>query len=173
MPYRHGAKLTLESSADEDIKVQCELDIHRVAPANDCAYFYARRYDYPTPVSGHDYVVLDVTGRGHFAGLVMDRPGHMEGDDRFYIDDEPEPSIHGTGTEDFFNFAWGLSHTGSLALHGIVPEATGPVGYRFHLPAGVPFDKRLRITWEHGHDLDRGPNLDTRRYSGLVFYYLQ
>jgi hypothetical protein len=90
-----------------------------------------------------------------------------------YVDEESAPSLHGTGTEDFFNFAWGLSHTGSLALHGIVPEASGPVGYRFHLPAGIPFSRRLRVTWEHGHDLDRGVNLDERRCSGLVFYYLQ
>lgn len=173
MPYRNGARLVLESGADENVTVQCELDVADAVPAADCAYFHATRYDYPSPTQGHDYVVLDVTGRGHFAGLVMDRPGHMEGDDRFYVDDEIEPSIHGTGTEDFFNFAWGLSHTGSLAQHGIVPEASGPVGYRFHLPAGVPFTKRLRITWEHGHDLDQGPNLDARRYSGLVFYYLQ
>ncbi len=101
----------------------------------------------------------------------MDRPGHMEGDDRFYVDGERVPSLHGTGTEDFFNFAWGLSHTGSWPLHGITQQGTGPVAYRFHLPAGVPFRRSLRITWEHGHDPTRGPNLDQQRYSGAVFYY--
>lgn len=172
MPYRTGARLVLESRADHDVTVKCELDLSDVPPAEDSGYLYATRYDHAKPAAGQDYVVLDVEGRGHFVGLVMDRPGHMEGDDRFYVDEETDPSIHGTGTEDFFNFAWGLSHTGSLALHGIVPQASCPVGYRFHLPAGVPFSRRLRVTWEHGHDLDRGANLDERRYSGLVYYYL-
>jgi len=79
--------------------------------------------------------------------------------------------LHGTGTEDFFNFAWGLSHTAALPLHGITRQAGGPVAYRFHLPAGVPCRESLRITWEHGHDPERGPNLDQSRYSGVVFYY--
>jgi len=116
-------------------------------------------------------VVLDVTGTGHFAGLVMDRPGHMEGDDKFHVDGETTPSLDGTGTEDFFNFAWALSHTASLPLHGITRQATGPAAYRFHLPAGVPFQNALRITWEHGHDVERGRNLDQDHYSGVVFYY--
>jgi hypothetical protein len=37
--------------------------------------------------------------------------------------------------------------------------------------AGVPFRQSLRITWEHGHDAQAGPNLDPGRYSGLVFFY--
>ena len=51
----------------------------------------------------------------------------------------------------------------------MTPQASGPVAYRFHLPAGVPYNHRLRITWEHGHDPTRGPNLDQRHYSGVVF----
>ncbi|MBN1818091.1 MAG: DUF2961 domain-containing protein [Sedimentisphaerales bacterium] len=33
------------------------------------------------------------------------------------------PSLHGTGTEDFFNFAWGLSHADPLPMHGITLQA--------------------------------------------------
>jgi len=95
----------------------------------------------------------------------------MEGDDFFFVDGQEQPSIHGTGTEDFYNFAWGLAHTGSLALHGITIQGNNPICYRMHVPWSVPFRKSLLINWEHGHDVRRGPNLDTRRYSGVAFYY--
>jgi hypothetical protein len=42
-----------------------------------------------------------------------------------------------------------------------------PVLYRFHLPAGVPFRKSLRLSFEHGHG-----NEHQGRYSGVVFFYL-
>ena len=101
----------------------------------------------------------------------MDRPGHMEGDDSFFVDGEKQPSIRGTGTEDYFNFAWGLSHTGTLALHGITIQDNSPICYRMDIPWAVPFGDSLLITWEHGHNTDKGPNLDRKRYSGVAFYY--
>lgn len=171
MPFHESARLLVRSLASDPIRVSGEIALLRERPAPTALQLHAQRYDHNPPQSGADYVVLDLHGGGHFAGLVMDRPGHMEGDDRFYVDGERHPSVHGTGTEDFFNFAWGLSHTGALPLHGITQQPGGPVAYRFHLPAGIPFRKSLRIDWEHGHDPVRGSNLDQRRYSGVVFYY--
>lgn len=171
MPFHRAARVKLRSVADGPVRVTGSVHVLASPPAADALRLHARRYDHPSPPPGRDYIVLDTPGPGHFVGLVMDRPGHMEGDDRFVVDGETTPSLHGTGTEDFFNFAWGLSHTAALPLHGITRQADGPVAYRFHLPAGVPFRESLRITWEHGHDPERGPNLDSSRYSGVVFYY--
>lgn len=172
MPFHQSARLFALSTGDRPIQVTGEIDCLPGSPHVDQGRLHVHRYDHPSPTQGEDYVVLDTRGRGHFVGLVMDRPGDMEGDDRFFVDGESAPSLHGTGTEDFFNFAWGLSHTGSYPWHGITIQGTGPAAYRFHLPAGVPFRESLRIDWEHGHDPQRGPNLDPRRYSGVVFYYL-
>ena len=36
-----------------------------------------------------------------------------EGDDMILIDDEEEPSINGTGAEDYFNHAWGMQRNQS------------------------------------------------------------
>jgi hypothetical protein len=171
MPFHRSARLLVRSLASEPIQIAGEIDLAKKPPDASALLLYAHRYDHNPPPLGADYLLLDIHGAGHFAGLVMDRPGHMEGDDRFFVDDAASPALHGTGTEDFFNFAWGLSHTGSLPFHGITQQAGGPVAYRFHLPAGIPFREHLRITWEHGDDPQRGPNLDQRRYSGVVFYY--
>jgi hypothetical protein len=172
MPFRRQARMSLLSPASQSQKIDYEILYRPEHVTEDQGSFCAHRYDHNPPSPGRPYEVLDVKGSGHFVGIIMDRPGHMEGDDRFFVDGEASPSIHGTGTEDFFNFAWGLSHTGSLPLHGITIQNGHPIAYRFHVPASVPFTKSLRITWEHGHDPERGPNLDQGRYSGIAMYYL-
>jgi hypothetical protein len=171
MPFRNGARIAAISRSGKRVSIKTHIGYTGETPSVADGVLCAHRYDYASPRVGSNYVVLDVKTRGHFVGMVMDRPGHMEGDDRFFIDAETQPSIHGTGTEDFFNFAWGLGHTDSMTLHGITVERGRPVCYRFHLPAGVPFQKSLTIDWEHGHDPAKGPNLHTGRYSGVVFYY--
>lgn len=166
MPYRKGLKGLLVSGADRPVTLAAGVVATAAPPAKDDLYLHARRYDYQPPLGAQDYSVLDVHGRGHWVGLVMDRPGNMEGDDRFYVDGEAQPSIHGTGTEDFFSFAWGFGHLADQPLHGITRQFGAPLLYRFHLPAAVPFSRGLRLTWEHGSG-----NEHQGRYSGTAFYY--
>ncbi len=171
MPFHKAAKIQIRSQAKRKVSVTARLQYRTEVPDDADGLFCAHRYDHLLPPAGRNYTVLDFAGKGHFAALVMDRPGHMEGDDFFFVDGENQPSIHGTGTEDFFNFAWGLAHTASLALHGITIQSGTPVCYRVHLPAAVPFSDSLLVTWEHGHDTQKGPNLHKGRYSGIVYYY--
>lgn len=165
MPYRQAIRLDVVSSLDRDVELFASALVN-FRPLESDFYLHAHRYDFSPPLGDADYVPLYVTGKGHWVGIVMDRPGNMEGDDHFYVDGEKEPSIHGAGTEDFFNFAWGFSHLADLPLHGATRHFGAPVLYRFHLPAGVPFTKSLKLTWEHGSG-----NEHQGRYSGTVFYY--
>jgi len=171
MPFRRQARMVIRSESDSVASINARIEYRQEELTAEHGILCARRYDDASPLVGERYEVLNVTGKGHFIGLIMDRPGHMEGDDFFFVDGQEQPSIHGTGTEDFYNFAWGLAHTGSLALHGITIQGNNPICYRMHVPWSVPFRKSLLINWEHGHDVRRGPNLDTRRYSGVAFYY--
>jgi len=171
MPFHKAARIQIKSQAKKKVSIKARLRYRTEVPSSRDGLFCARRYDHLSPPVGKNYTVLDVAGKGHFAGLVMDRPGHMEGDDFFFVDGEKQPSIHGTGTEDFFNFAWGLGHTASLALHGITIQSGAPICYRFLLPAAVPFRHSILVTWEHGHDTQKGLNLHKGRYSGIVYYY--
>jgi len=167
MPYRKSARIVVRSDAAMATTLSARVIASAARPEPDDAYLYARAYDHQPPLPNAHYEVMNAVGRGHFVGLVMDRPGNMEGDDQFYVDGEREPSIHGTGTEDFFSFAWGFSHLAGLPLHGITRHAGAAIPYRFHLPAGVPFQKSLRLVFEHGH-----ANEHQGRYSGVAFYYL-
>jgi hypothetical protein len=62
--------------------------------------------------------------------------------------------MHGTGGEDYFNQAWGMQRNAFPMNGTIVHEEDVPgyqVSYRFHLADPVRFNRRIRVTMEHGH----------------------
>jgi hypothetical protein len=76
-----------------------------------------------------------------------------EGDDFFFVDGEKKPSIEGTGTEDYFNDAWGLRVDTGPYAGASVAEGTGlgsrMTAYRWHLADPIPFSKSLKFVFEH------------------------
>lgn len=106
-----------------------------------------------------NYVILDTEGTGHYVGCnltVRHFQGSWwgEGNDMFFIDGEEYPSLNGTGTEDYFNHAWGMQRNAYPFYGTIVHEGDTDgfqVSYRFHLTDPVRFQKSLKVTIEHGH----------------------
>jgi hypothetical protein len=126
-------------------------------------------------VSGKDnYVFLEARGEGHFAGVTLSVfqnqwGGWNEGDEMIWIDAEPEPRIHGTGGEDYFNGAWGFSSLYSFPLVGLTEFHGWEPGarfshYRFHLEAPVRFHQSIKVTIEDGHANLRSDNLYSVAY---------
>jgi hypothetical protein len=124
-----------------------------------------------------NYVWLEATGRGHFAGVTMsvlqNQDGWWgEGDDMFFIDRETAPSINGTGSEDYFLGAWDFGGRAfSYPLYGAPVVGQEVAGgrwslYRFHLDSPIPFTKSLRATIEHGHANHRSDN-----YYSVAYWY--
>ncbi|MBP3966008.1 glycoside hydrolase family 172 protein [Paenibacillus lignilyticus] len=118
----------------------------------------------PTLDDKNNYVFADIEGKGHFVGLnyFVDNPSPMwygEGDDMWMIDGEEWPgSLHGTGTEDYFNTAWCPKEVFMHPYFGIAKINEGETGflgrthcYRFMLEDPVYFEKSLRASMEHGH----------------------
>jgi D-arabinan exo alpha-(1,3)/(1,5)-arabinofuranosidase (non-reducing end) len=108
----------------------------------------------------NNYLVLEAAGSGHYVGCnlsVYHRQNSWwgEGDDMIFIDEDTwPPSLHGTGTEDYFNHAWGMQRQAYLYHGAIVHEGDAPgyaVSYRFHVVDPVRFRERIRVTIEHGH----------------------
>jgi hypothetical protein len=111
-----------------------------------------------------NYVMADLEGKGQFVGVnyFVHSPGPMwygEGDDMVFIDGEAwPPSLHGTGTEDYFNTSWCPDTLFSHPYYGYarVNDDIGWLGrthvYRFHIADPIHFDRSLRFTIEHGHD---------------------
>lgn len=111
-----------------------------------------------------NYLVADLEGKGHFVGVnyFVHSPGPMwygEGDDMIFIDGEGwPPSLHGTGTEDYFNTSWCPDTLFAHPYYGYarVNDDIGWLGrthvYRFHISDPLYFDKSFRFTIEHGHN---------------------
>jgi hypothetical protein len=124
-----------------------------------------------------NYIWMEATGRGHFAGVTMsvlqNQDGWWgEGDDMFFVDGESTPSINGTGSEDYFLGAWDFGgHAFAYQLFGAPVVGQELAGgrwslYRFHLDSPIPFTKSLRATIEHGHANHRSDN-----YFSVAYWY--
>jgi hypothetical protein len=125
---------------------------------SDTPYFYAQyRQEYPA-IMGQDYLIADIEGSGKFVGTVMSvtmaQDGWFgEGDDFFYIDGEEVPSLQGTGSEDYFNDAWGFRTRtspwfGQPRWQGYDAGDNG-ICYRWHILDPVGFTKSLKVAIEH------------------------
>jgi len=126
-----------------------------------------------------NYTILDAEGRGHYVGCVLNVYNlretnrwnwYGEGDDMIFIDGEEwPPSLHGTGTEDYFNTAWCPQQEYSAPYHGITlgggDNWSGQVSlYRFHVEDPVTFERSIRVTIEHGHANKRSDDLSSVAY---------
>ncbi len=106
-----------------------------------------------------NYVFLDIKGEGHYVGCNLSVAHFQgswwgEGDDMIFIDGEEYPSINGTGSEDYFNHAWGMQKNQSLYSGTIIHETRVPgyqVSYRFHITDPIHFHTGIKVTMEHGH----------------------
>jgi hypothetical protein len=182
MPFAKRARIEVENQNDIPYLQYFYIDyeLYKEPLADDTAYFHAQwRREEPCAGWGPDlqtnsyevgsvpnldgagnYVILDVEGQGHYVGCNM-AVRHMqgswwgEGDDMIFIDDDTwPPSLHGTGSEDYFGHAWGMQHNAFPMCGTIVHEEDVPGfqhSYRFHLTDPVRFGQRIRVTIEHGH----------------------
>jgi len=107
-----------------------------------------------------NYLILETQGRGHYVGcnLAVRHFHDMwwgEGDDMIFVDDDTwPPSLHGTGSEDYFGHAWGMQRNAFLMAGSILNEKDVPGfqhSYRFHITDPVRFEKQIKVTMEHGH----------------------
>lgn len=108
-----------------------------------------------------NYTLLETTGKGTYIGCnhsVVHFQGTWwgEGDDMIWIDDDDAwpPSLHGTGGEDYFSQGWGMQNNAFPFAGSIIHESDIPnfqVSYRWHLADPVRFQRRIKVTMEHGH----------------------
>jgi hypothetical protein len=128
-----------------------------------------------------NYTILEAEGKGHYVGCILSVHNlretnrwnwYGEGDDMIFIDGEGwPPSLHGTGTEDYFNTAWCPQQEYSAPYHGITlgggDNWSGQVSfYRFHVEDPITFERSIRVTIEHGHANKRSDD-----FSSVAYWY--
>lgn len=125
-----------------------------------------------------NYEILRAVGRGHYCGCnlnihnlstsdLWDWPG--EGDDMIFIDGDKEPTLNGTGTEDYVNLAWCPTQPYSAPYHGLIlggrDNWKGKITYyRYHILDPIMFEKEIRVTIEHGHANHRSDDWSSTAY---------
>lgn len=165
MPFAESARIVITNdNPDRATGLYWQVDwVELDSLPPETPYFHARyRQEYPAIMS-RDYLIADITGKGQYVGTVMSialaQDGWFgEGDDFFYIDGEAIPSLQGTGSEDYFNDAWGFRTRTSLWFgqprwQGWNAGDSG-ICYRWHVLDPVGFTQSLKVTMEHKGNRD-------------------
>lgn len=182
MPFNTGARIEVENQNDIPYGQYFYIDFERYREplADDIAYFHAQwrrenpcegwapnlqtnspEVNIPNLDGRQNYVILETEGRGQYVGCNLSVAHFQgswwgEGDEMIFVDDDYgwPPRLHGTGTEDYFNHAWGMQNNAFPMNGSVIHESVVPgyqVSYRFHLTDPVRFDRRIKVTIEHGH----------------------
>ncbi len=199
MPFRKACKINVVNECDTTLMLYYYIDYQEKEHKEDICYFgavwhrecpckgkdyhaFASRKEFlfeGKNVDGKDnYVLLDIKGQGQYVGCNLNIHNLSdceewdwigEGDDFIFIDGEDLPSIHGTGTEDYFNTAWCPTQVYNAPYHGIIkggdPNWKGKITYyRYHIMDPITFDKSIKVTIEHGHDNHRCDDWSSTAY---------
>ena len=95
-----------------------------------------------------------------------------EGDEKIYVDAETFPSHFGTGSEDYYGYAWCCPERFVHAYHN-QPRCQGPGNYgntsvnRWHIIDDIPFTKCFRFDLENWHS---NPTARTTR-AAISYWY--
>jgi hypothetical protein len=131
-----------------------------------------------------NYVILEAEGNGIYCGAHLDidcfqrnpYDWYGEGDDMVFIDGEKwPPSLHGTGTEDWFNCSHCPTQEYNSPFHGIILYSGTKdwswkgkqTVYRYYIEDPIRFRRSIKATIEHGH-----ANRLSNDYSSTAYYYL-
>ncbi len=189
MPMMQGGKVSLAVDAALDgvelqLAVKSEVMENWIDRPQDRSWYYKLQfranyhqvYGQPTrPFT--DHVVLDAKGAGRFVGcsLLVRNPSRIwwgEGDEKLFVDGETRPSWFGTGTEDYFGYAWCDPTPFSAPFHAQV-RCDGPKNFGFtqlfrsHVLDNVPFQNAFRFDLERWHWL-QDIKMD---YASVAYWY--
>ena len=165
MPFAQSADIQIENGSTNPLQMEIEIEHRQMKKLKaNVAYFHAH-WHREMNKNMVPFTILAAKGRGVFVGcnLTMqggDRGGnYQEGDELIFVDGEKIPSLHGTGTEDYFNCGWYFAGgPKQLPLYGATQSSFDGVfhhtaAYRFHVPDYIPFNREIAVQIEHGFDM--------------------
>lgn len=163
MPFQNSAEVRVRNLGSAPVTVRGEIVTEPYTWTDGSMLFHAKwraQFDVPTEPK-IDWNYLTAQGRGVFAGVAfaIDNPVRAwwgEGDEKIYVDGEPFPSHFGTGTEDYYGYAWCFPDLFTHAFHNQT-RCDGPGNYgrtsinRWHILDRIPFTKDFRFDMELWH----------------------
>ena len=178
MPYAKKAAITVRNDSDDPVTLRLVI---WTKPAKlkrgKFLYFRAgwRNEWLPRDPAFVDWCMLEAEGPGRFAGVmlgVVNTAGQWwgEGDEKVWVDGDTFPSYFGTGSEDYFGYAWCSPELFTHAYHN-QSIVTGPANFgytavsRYHILDDIPFDESIKFDIEKWGAADREYCCTTYWYS--------
>ena len=124
-----------------------------------------------------DWPIVKTEGQGRFCGVALEvwnpKGGWWgEGDEKWFVDGEKFPSTIGTGSEDYFGYAWCNPHPFQNAYHNQtrndnVNNASHVAVNRWQITDSIPFQKSFEGDIEKYY-----PNTRPTLYAATAYWYL-
>jgi len=180
MPFARGALVEIVNDGAAERSVSVSITRAPLSrPAAGLGRFHAKWHrDALLPEEPErkiDWTMLKTAGRGRFLGVMLHvwnpKGGWWgEGDEKFFVDGEKFPSTIGTGSEDYFGYAWCCPQLFENAYHNqtLVKNNKGHVSVnRWHITDNIPFQKSFEGCIEKYY-----PNAKPTLYASTVYWYL-
>jgi hypothetical protein len=158
MPFRKGAKMVLTNEGKEKVKLYYDVDYLLETISASALYFHACWTRQSANKLGEDFEILPlIHGKGRFLGMSVGlntdssyrKSWWGEGEVKMYMDgDTKNPTINGTGAEDYIGSAWGLGKfINQYQGCTIANDSTRQFNfYRWHIPDAIYFNTDIRVT---------------------------
>jgi len=181
MPFAKSAEITFKKEGTQPVGLEYQVASRPLrGDAARFGRFHAKwhrdAFLPPEPERWIDWPIVKTEGAGRFVGVMLHiwnpRGGWWgEGDEKFFVDGEKFPSTIGTGSEDYFGYAWCNPSLFQNAYHNQTRNDGNNRGHvsvnRWHVGDNIPFQKGFEGCIEKYYRNDR-PTL----YAATAYWYL-
>ena len=199
MPFKENAVITFTNQSSKRLNLEAEIIASTWEWGDDSLYFNVgwRESNNIKTRPWSDMRMVSVNGEGNFVGLQQNVRNPMEyfwwgeGDEKIYVDGEDFPSIFGTGTEDYFGYAWCVQYIKfTHAYHGVSLPTKEPLAvaqvtpfpfvweaisnstpqkavvsqYRWHVLDVIPFNESFVFDMEIWHHRNTSIDVNATAY---------
>jgi len=184
MPFQRTASIGLTNFGKQDVSIRIHATVDKDYKWNDRSLYFNATWFEERNITTHvrrDLNYVAVKGAGRYVGtsitifntctLTNNQTWWGEGDDKVFVDGESFPSIFGTGTEDYFGYAYCRPQRFCTPFNS-QPRGEGNKkwGYtnnnRYHLLDDIPFSTSLQFDMEIWHPFRKNMN-----YAAATFFY--
>jgi len=162
MPFGKSAEFAFRNDGRRDVSIITDLSVANTRFTKDNYHFKSQwLIERGSSRPMRDMVFLHAGGEGRFVGSMLQVANPTsawwgEGDEKFYIDGEKFPSTFGTGTEDYYGYAW-CDPTPFVRAYHAQTRCDGPGNRgqtaiaRWHVLDSMPYKKSLNFDMELWH----------------------
>lgn len=181
MPFDKSAVIRLTNEGNQFRKVKFTITYAPLSrPIKQLGRFHAKWHrDEFLPDDAErkaiDWTMLKTQGKGRYCGVMLHvwnpKGGWWgEGDEKFFVDGEKFPSTYGTGSEDYFGYAWCNPRLFTNCYHNQTFNTGDNKGHisvnRWHITDNVPFQSCFEAAIEKYY-----PNANPTLYASVAYWY--